>query len=484
MAVYPYFVFGPNTLASIWGFIKGPDKTIPTPAENWEEAIVDVVIPALNEEKNIALCLASIQNQTLKPRNIYLIDDGSNDKTLEYAKKYSEQNSLNINLIKRAKPIGKTPTLKRQARELDSDVEFILDGDTILLSDDYIERTVQELYQGVGIASACGTILPLYDNHRKSFLKLPSLKKFVESTPDYDFNPNSVLFNRINQYITNLYRNVLYIYLQRFIYLGQMVFTGSITNPVGCAVAYRRKYIKDLFDKYEPVLGDDLTTSEDIFIGFALANNGYRNIQLTDVYARSQEPKLTRLPRQIFLWSSSFYQSCYYFNNLLNTPFKSIKNILTLRHFKKEREEKEFKDKRKIKEAYRQPFGEEFTKKYGRPIGWIMFTSLIEKICYPIFLILMISFRWWEALIVTLIAENFIYLVTLMAAGKKHSVILKEQKNGNNNSVQVSFGGRFKFFMQGLVTIPVRYMSVFVDFISLLRFCFDVWILRNRNWRK
>ena len=46
--------------------------------------------------------------------------------------------------------------------------------------------------------------------------------------------------------VTNLYREVLYLFLQRFIYRGQMVFFGTIPNPVGCAVAYRRKYVEAL----------------------------------------------------------------------------------------------------------------------------------------------------------------------------------------------------------------------------------------------
>jgi hypothetical protein len=54
------------------------------------------------------------------------------------------------------------------------------------------------------------------------------------------------------------------------------------------------------------------TNSEDIFIGFALANKGYRNIQLQDVYARSLEPAAGHMPRQVYMWSSSFLQSCYY----------------------------------------------------------------------------------------------------------------------------------------------------------------------------
>ena len=122
-----------------------------------------------------------------------------------------------------------------------------------------------------------------------------------------------------------MYREVLYLFLQRFVYRGQMAFFGTTSNPVGCAVAYRRKYVRALFDHIGPILGDDLTNSEDIFIGFAMLNEGYRNIQLTDVYARTVEPEVQRLPRQIYLWSSSFLQSCYYFDPLLRSPFKVFK---------------------------------------------------------------------------------------------------------------------------------------------------------------
>jgi len=67
MAAIPYFIVSPNTLLSILGLIHGPDKTVPTPAENWRDAKVDVVIPAFNEERNIAQCLASLARQTVRP---------------------------------------------------------------------------------------------------------------------------------------------------------------------------------------------------------------------------------------------------------------------------------------------------------------------------------------------------------------------------------------------------------------------------------
>ncbi|MCJ7765763.1 MAG: glycosyltransferase, partial [Thiovulaceae bacterium] len=325
MATTPYFILSPNLVLSIIGMLRGPDKTVATPSEDWREATVDVVIPALNEEKNIVLCLSSLAKQTLKPNRIILVDDGSSDNTIPFAKGFCEDNGMEIIIIRRQKAIGKTPTIKRQAREFDGDVEFILDADTFLDSENYIERTVQELYQAVGIASACGTIMPMRDKDRKRMLQAEEIKAFQAKHPDAKMLPKQDLFHIVMRRLSNIYRDVLYVFLQKFVYPGQMALFGSITNPVGCAVAYRRKYVKALFDQYEPLFGDDLTNSEDIFIGFAMLKHGYRNIQLMDVDARSQEPEAERLPHEVYLWSSSFFQSCYYFDDLVRSPFKSFK---------------------------------------------------------------------------------------------------------------------------------------------------------------
>lgn len=446
---------------SILGLLHGPDKTVPTPAENWRDAVVDVVIPAFNEQKNIAHCLASISRQSLKPRNVILIDDGSSDRTLEYAKDMADILGLGLIAIRREKSIGKTPTIKRQSREFDADVEFILDGDTILESVNYIERTVQELYQGVGIACACGVILPLRDKDRTMMDTAAVMQPFLQKHPEAKFEQRDNLWSRLKRGITNLYRDALYMFLQRFVYHGQMVFVGSITNPVGCAVAYRRKYVKDLFDKYEPILGDDLTNSEDIFIGFAMVNKGYRNIQIGDVYARSEEPEATRLPRQVFMWSSSFLQSCYYFDDLLKTPFRIF---AMLRKKKQDRKHaKEIEQKRKIKEQYRQSFGEDYTKKYGRPIGWIIFTSLLEKIAFPTSFLVMLLLQLWEPVLITILAEVVLSTLVLFVVAKGH---------------------RFNYALKSLVVTPLRYTYLVYDFTVILRFAADIWIFRDKKWRK
>lgn len=459
MATAPWFVLSPNALLSAIGLLHGPDKTVPTPAEDWRSAVVDVVIPAYKEEDNIIHCLASLARQTRRPRHIILVDDGGKDETVPRAREYAAAVGLDLTVIERAKSIGKTPTIKRQSREFDSDVEFILDGDTFLESPDYIERCVQELYQGVGIASACGVILPMRPKNRRALAQTPEFQQWQGAKTYDDPHARRGRLHALWWWCTNTYRECLYTFLQRFVYKGQMVFFGGITNPVGCAVAYRRKYIKDLFDRYEPLLGDDLTNSEDIFIGFALNHSGYRNIQLQDVLARSEEPEVHRLPRQIYLWSSSFLQSCFYFDNLMRTPFRVI------RRWRKRRQEKAsgVEEQRKIKEQYRQAFGEEAAARYGRPIGWAMFFSAIEKIGFPTALIILLILRMWDALLVTLIAEIALSVIVLAVVAR---------------------GERFGMFCKGLLVTPIRYAMIVADTFTLMRFGSDLWITGNRKWRK
>ncbi len=464
MATTPYFVISPNTMMSIIGLIRGPDKTVPTPAEDWRKAKLDVIIPALNEEANIALCLESVRKQTFKPRYVVLVDDGSTDKTVEYARDFCEANDMEIKVIHRAAPIGKTPTLKRQSREFDSDIEFILDGDTVLDSPNYLERVAEELYKAAGIACACGCVVSMREKDVKLAHDNPVIQKFLEAHPGAHIEPKKNLFHRCLSSMTAMYRECLYMFLQRFVYRGQMTFFGSISHPVGCAVGYRRKYIKELFDKYEPILGDDLTNSEDIFIGFALANHGYRNIQLSDVLCKSRDPELTRLPHQFYMWSSSFLQSCLYFHSLTISPVRAFKRWKHKRDFERSDAGKEILNKRKIQEPYRQPFGDEYTDKYGRPIGWSIFMSLLEKIMFPFALLMMIALQMWEPLLVTIIVETcFSTMITMVVAPR---------------------GQRIRYLSKGLLMTPVRYSALLFDTVTILRFAVDVWIRRNRKWRK
>lgn len=54
-----------------------------------KEPLVSVIITTKNEEKNIEKCILSVQNQTYKNIELILVDNFSEDKTIEIAKKHA-----------------------------------------------------------------------------------------------------------------------------------------------------------------------------------------------------------------------------------------------------------------------------------------------------------------------------------------------------------------------------------------------------------
>jgi hypothetical protein len=313
--------------------------------------------------------------------------------------------------------------------------------------------------------------------------------------------------------VTNLYREVLYLFLQRIVFRGQMEVFGTVCNPAGCAVAYRRTYLETLFDKVEPQLGDDLTNSEDIFIGLAMLDEGYRNIQVTDVFARTVEPEVQRLPRQLHLWSSAFLQSAFYFDPLLKSPVKFLRRwqlrrnprntdrrrravqtgavafagmngaippepILSIatdisnlvpRAVKAGADRAEEarllpgRNRRVIQEPYRQAFGCVHTRTYGRPIGWTLVSSALEKIAFPTILLVMVLLGNWEGLLITVAAETLIIVAALM-------FVMKNQ--------------RLEYLVKGVAVIPIRYALTAFELVTIARFATDLWVTGNRKWRK
>ena len=179
--------------------------------------------------------------------------------------------------------------------------------------------------------------------------------------------------------------------------------------------------------------------------------------------ARSEEPLATQLPRQVSLWSSSFLQSCYYFDALVRSPFKAFARMRRRRDEKQGEYGQHIQEMRKVQEPYRQAFGEEVTKRYGRPLGWIIFMSAIEKIGFPTALIVMALLRWWEPLLITLLAESALSLIVLTV---------------------ISRGERWKVLGKGLLVTPLRYFLMLTEIRTIGQFAIDLWITGNRKWRK
>ncbi len=180
MAAAPYLIISPLTFMSMIGLIRG-NRELPEPnVQLIKRTTVDVVIPAHNEARTISLALASLVQQTKAPRKVFVVDDASTDETVEVVKAFTSLNALDIVLIERKENRGKTPSLKQIAKFSDAEVLFVLDGDTVLDSEDYLEKVVFELIRVPNHASACGFVRPLRTSDRLRAAAWPIMQKLLE----------------------------------------------------------------------------------------------------------------------------------------------------------------------------------------------------------------------------------------------------------------------------------------------------------------
>lgn len=109
---------------------------------------VSVIIPTYNEEKNIETTLLATRSQTKPPKEIFVVDNLSKDKTVKIAKKYAKVIKSKSN-IPQARNIG--------ASMAKPELLLFVDADTVLLPN-AIENLANEFNKkSVVIAS-----LPLY----------------------------------------------------------------------------------------------------------------------------------------------------------------------------------------------------------------------------------------------------------------------------------------------------------------------------------
>jgi hypothetical protein len=259
-----------------------------------------------------------------------------------------------------------------------------------------------------------------------------------------------------------MYRTSLYVFLQRILYDGHMKMYGSRLNPIGCAVLYRTPRLRECFAYAQPQMGDNLTNSEDIFIGHFFSWKGWRNIQVSDVRCESIEPSVERLPRQLYLWSSSFLQALYYFRELPLSPFKETKRWIGGMFSRHRDEVPAGAQRRQIQEQYRAPWGEDYTRRVGRQMGWVELLSLLEKVSYPVLLLYFALFNhrifWISVGLEAVLASTGVFIVA-------------------------DPGSRWKSALMMLAATPIRLLSLGVDLVTTLRYLFDLGT-GNRNWKK
>ena len=104
--------------------------TLPKPPDTLSTfADVSVVIPAFNARETIPRALRSVAEQTLKPREVIVVDDGSTDNTLETARKFeSQMKDISLIVIKQENK-GAGAARNRALKESSQPIIAFLDAD-------------------------------------------------------------------------------------------------------------------------------------------------------------------------------------------------------------------------------------------------------------------------------------------------------------------------------------------------------------------
>jgi glycosyltransferase involved in cell wall biosynthesis len=89
-----------------------------------KEPLVSINIPTLNSEKTLARTLDSIKQQTYTNYEVLIIDNGSNDKTVEISKKYTNKIFVNHGKLLGSRYIG--------VKESKGKIVMLLDSDQVL----------------------------------------------------------------------------------------------------------------------------------------------------------------------------------------------------------------------------------------------------------------------------------------------------------------------------------------------------------------
>ncbi len=101
---------------------------------------ISVIIPVYNEEKTIAGCLSSLQRQSLKAREIIVIDDGSTDQTREVIRKFP------VTLLSQTH-LGPGAARNKGAREARGDILVFVDAD-MTFAPDFLEKLTAPIIAG------------------------------------------------------------------------------------------------------------------------------------------------------------------------------------------------------------------------------------------------------------------------------------------------------------------------------------------------
>jgi glycosyltransferase involved in cell wall biosynthesis len=133
---------------------------------------VVTIMACRNEEKNINQVLLSLENQSMAPVQVIIVDDASTDSTYKIIEQFSQRN-MNWKIFRRSKNDERYTSIvnvmKKASEMIEKDFDFlmVLDADTIL-DDKYIEKILHKFELNLKLGITGGILLPI-ENSKEQF---------------------------------------------------------------------------------------------------------------------------------------------------------------------------------------------------------------------------------------------------------------------------------------------------------------------------
>lgn len=176
--------------------------------------MVSVIVPVFNSEKTIRRCIDSLLKQTYENIEIILVDDGSNDNSLQHCLDYKETSLRNIKVF--SKPNGGVSSARNKGiNEAEGKYIQFVDADDFV-SKNYTELLVKSMHNNQWVLCGyeeitekkVGNVAPLLPNRY-------SKKDFLESIFHWIY-PENFLFTPWNK-----------IYLREIIITNEILFNAD-----------------------------------------------------------------------------------------------------------------------------------------------------------------------------------------------------------------------------------------------------------------
>lgn len=121
---------------------------------------IDIIIPAFNASEQISELIASLEQQTFRDFNCFIIDDNSSDNTVAIVKK----NFPWANLIKLKKNVGPARAKNIGAKSSNSPYIVFLDSDTVIKDNDFLDKAVKKMEEDKNIGQLASMIVSGFDS--------------------------------------------------------------------------------------------------------------------------------------------------------------------------------------------------------------------------------------------------------------------------------------------------------------------------------